>query len=573
MVEPLRRAGDPVGAARDVASLALRTAGRTVRTGARMPVTIADVLPRQATATARALLDLHPRRTQRRVWAGQGHAHIEVRGLTGSGARHQRLAAKLRRALSAVPGVEWAEINAVTGHVVVAFDERRVDVAALLETVQAVEQAQGTGEEDFPWERPVHPSDTTPIAAAAVELVADCVAAATAVVGSAARMPALPRPVRVGLVLADLQPQLRRTLNRRVGPLSTEVLMSLSYAAVLGLSQRPVGPAIDAVHRAQVLLEVLARRAVWEAREPELCTPGTLPQVAPVPAPRQGPPLRGPVEAWTERLGPATLAGSAAVLALLRDGGRAGDIVLAALPRAARLGREAFAATAATDLAGRGIVPLDPSAYRRLDCVSAILIDSSLLSAGLTSDQSEDQQQAVLASALLDAARASGARVVLTDDATRDDRVAELLARADEVLSDDESLTGAVRRLQDKGEGVLLVSGAADEALAAADVGVAPMGTGGAVCWSADLLCGPSLEDAWRVLQVTAAARPLSEEVVRLTQASSALSAVLALTGRPRRIADRYASAPVHVAALAGLARGTWAARQAARRPPPAAPS
>ena len=155
--------------------------------------------------------------------------------------------------------------------------------------------------------------------------------------------------------------------------------MSLTYAGVLGLSQRPIGPAIDMVRQAELLGEVLARRAVWSRREPELCrTPEGLPHEPRAAAPAVPSPP-GPLESWADRLGPGSLAGALGVLLLTREPRRAADAILAAVPRAARLGRESFAATAARRLARRGVVTLDASAYRRLDRLSAIVVDSDVL--------------------------------------------------------------------------------------------------------------------------------------------------------------------------------------------------
>jgi cation-transporting P-type ATPase I len=544
---------------------------------ARQGGSAAVTLSRQTVWLGRALLDAHPRRTRRRVWQGHGHAHIEVRGLTGTPPRVRAVARDVRGALSGLAGVHWAEVNAVTGHVVVAFDEHRIDVGRLLGAVRVAEGAQGTREEGFPWE-PIHPSDGTPLAATVVELTADCVACTTAIIGRALGSPALPRGVRVALILADLQPQLRRHLIARIGPVSTDLVMALVYAAVLGLSQRPLGPAIDAIHRGQLVAEALSRRSVWQRREPEVCrTPEALPDQAPGPVPRPGPLPPGPLEAWTELLGPGSLAGAAAVLVSTRDLRRAADTVLAVVPRAARLGRESFAATASRRLARHGIVPLDAAAYRRLDRISAIVLDSEVLCPDrpqILHDQGVDRdlphrapvdaELAPLAEALVDAAIETGARVLLTKDAVP----AHLMARVNETLPGDQPLASHVRRLQEAGHGVLCVSATAEEALAAADVGVGILGHRPAVPWTADLLCGPGLEGAWRVLLVLAAARPLTKRVVRLAQTASGLGTVLAVVGG-RRLGGRYALAPVHAAALVGLFEGARAAHKATRRRPP----
>ena len=593
--------------------------------------------PRHAVGLAKALTDLHPRRTHRRVWENHGHAQIEVRGLSGDGRRHRRVAAGVRQALNGLSGVRWAEINAITGQVLVAFDEGRVDVGTLLDTVRAVEAAQGTRKEEFSWDRPVHPSDETPLGAAAVQLAADYVAVTAAIAGRVVRVPPLPRTVRVTLTLLDLQPALRQRLRAHIGPVGTDVIMSLAYAGVSGLSQRPLAPAVDAIYRMELMAEVLARRAVWRRREPELCCmPESLPSHAPVRQPRPAPFPKGPLESWADTLGPGSLAGATTVLFLTKEPRRAADTILAAVPRAARLGRESFAATAARRLSRRGVVPLDASAYRRLDRVSAIVVDSSVLCTDrpeiLTAEGEHDDVRAVwragnrmlrdrtmaelqqgttltdgrlrlqrdprvknappgvvplvlrqgnrrlgglcvggelapLADALLDAARETGARVLTTEHAV----VAEQLPQTDEVLSGVEPLAAHVRRLQQEGHGVLCITGTAEEALDAADVGVGVLPEGGGCsAWSADLLCGPGLEDAWRLLGVMSAARPLTQRVVHVAQAATALGTLLALVGGRRRSGRTHALAPVHTSALLGLYQGARAARSATRRGSPA---
>src|SRR3989442_1129108 len=124
------------------------------------------------------------------------------------------------RLLTAGPAaVRWAEVNAVTGQVLVAFEEGRVNVGGLLETVRGVEEAQGTREENFSWSRPVHPGDPTPVAAATVELAADCLSVATALGARMMRLPRVPRALRVAQALLELRPPVRRRLKHRSGPL------------------------------------------------------------------------------------------------------------------------------------------------------------------------------------------------------------------------------------------------------------------------------------------------------------------------------------------------------------------
>jgi cation-transporting ATPase I len=641
---PRRLAGEVVAvgsqltarAATEVAQMPVRTV-TTAADMARSGRSAVERAPRHAVGLAKALTDLHPRRTHRRVWEDHGHAQIEVRGLSGDGPQHRRLAAQVRRALNGLSGVRWAEINAITGQVLVAFDEGRVDVGTFLDTVHAVEAAQGTRQEDFPWDRPVHPSDETPLGAAAVQLAADYVALTAAVAGRVVRVPPLPRGVRVALTVLDLQPELRRRLRAQIGPVGTDVVMALAYAGVSGLSQRPLTPVVDALYRTELMAEVLARRSVWKRREPELySSPESFLDRAPPRRPRPGPLPKGPLETWADKLGPGSVVGAAGVLFLTKEPRRAADTILVAVPRAARLGRESFAATVARRLSHRGVVPLDASAYRRLDRVSAIVVDSSVLCTDrpqiLTAEGEHDDVRSVwraasrilqdrtmadldegapltdgklrlqrdprvkeaspgavplvlrkgnrrlgrlyvggglapLAEALLDAAREAGARVLTTEHAT----VRQLLPQTDEVLSASESLGAHVRRLQEEGHGVLCITGADEEALDAADVGVGLLAEAGRCStWSADLLCGPGLEDAWRILGAVAAARPLTQRVVNVAQAATALGTLLALVGGRRGGGKTHALAPVHTSALLGLYQGARAGRSATRRRAPA---
>ena len=620
--------GVPAAPARAATRLAGQATVAAARTGARA----AEPLTQRAAWTAKALADLHPYRVRRRVWVNGGHTGIEVRGLEGRGTRHQRIATSVQRRLTSLPGVSWASVNAVTGQVLVGFDEGQVDVASLLEAVRAVEEAHGTRDAGFTWSKPVHPADTTPAVAAAIELAADCVAVGIALVGKLTPLPPAPRAARAALALIDTQPRLHKALKRRLGPIETDVVLSLAAAAVQGVSHGPGTPAIDALYRMQLLRETLARRAVWLRRERELCGPE---QVAPTEVssrpPRPGPRPKGPIEQWSATLGPLTLGAAGTVLALTGDPGRAADAMIAAIPKAARFGREGYATTIGQRLAAYGVVPLNAGAYRRLDLVSAVVVDSAML----RTDRAEvlaaepvhgtdvaqlwrlagavvhgrrvadlDDGDALsdgevlleprpaqapgswryavlrrgrrigdvtvgaelhpLADGLLDAAQATGARVLLTEDAS----TAELLPRADEVLDSAHRLAEHVRRLQGEGNGVLVLTRTDDDATAVADVGVGLLG-GKTVCWSADLLCGPGLEDVIRLLHAARPARPVSEQAVRLAQASAALGGLLALVGGRRGGRNAHVSAPVYSAAFVALLSGRSAAMRALRLPLP----
>ena len=448
--------------------------------------------------------------------------------------------------------MRWAEVNAVTQQVLVAFDEDAVGLDMVLDTIEAVEEAHGTQAETFARSKPEIPGDRSAEYSAAAALASSLAGAGLAAAGRSSRLPLLPRAVRLPIVLAESQPRLRAAMENRLGNLSSDLVFHLATSAAYVATADPFPLVVDVAHRALTVVEARSRRLVWERREPELssyqspsvCAP-RLPRPVPLPA--------GPVEKTSERSSLAALTVAGGVLAWTRDPGKAADILLATVPKAARLGREGFAAMLGYELSRAGVIPMNASALRRLDRVSVVVIDSAVLSAGGEPDP--------LADALIGAARSGGGRVLLTEDPA----AADLLSWADDTVPADTDLSGLVRELQADGHGVLAVSACDDAALAAADVGVAVLGSP-RVCWSADFICGPGLTDAWRIMRSLEVARHVSERSARLALSGGALGALLATSGR--RDAGTWFP-PAHGAAGVAVLSGAISARWLARLPPP----
>jgi cation-transporting P-type ATPase I len=327
----------------------------------------------------------------RRVWQDDAadHAQIEVRGIGAAGA--PRLRAAVQQALEQLDGVEWAEVNALTSRVAVAFDGGSGTLDALVSAVEGVEGAFGirrrldehdADDWDHP-ERAEHPADVEPIHRAIAALAGGTLGLGWAVVGRAARLARVPVEL-TGLVSAvDHNPWLRARVVDLIGRRATETLLPLAGAAASGIAQGPVGIAIDLAHQSSVLAELRARRRVWEHREPEFyATHSDDPIDPPDLGPRPVPFPKGPVEQWSERISMASLAGFAATFLGTRDPRRAADAFLAGMPKAARLGREGFATQLGRTLAARGVVPLDGSALRRLDRIDTVVVDSDALLSG-----------------------------------------------------------------------------------------------------------------------------------------------------------------------------------------------
>ncbi|WP_425246328.1 HAD-IC family P-type ATPase [Streptomyces sp. NEAU-NA10] len=595
-----------------------------------------------------ALVDAGEGRSRRRVWTRPGRAHIEVRGLGGRGERHERLALEVTAALRGAPGVTWAEVNAALGHVVVATARHDLAVDALLELVEGVELAHGCGGEPFAGDRPHPPFDTTPAVLAGASLVADCLGLVAAAARRLTPLPVFPPVLRVPVVVAETQPRLRRLLEGRLGRAHAEMVLTVAHAFTHAMTAGVAPLVLDGVQRVWQLAEIRARQAVWHRLEAQLVgvagqgLPGQVPDRLPRPVPLPA----GPVERCGERTSLAALLGAAGAWAWARSPESAVQAILATVPKAAGMGREAFCAQLGRDLARHGVVPLDGGALRLLDRVSAVVIDSAVLctarprlmsatamdgldetalwaaaqtcladlplhalcgpgpwaAGGWRLERPADALRArpdapsglpldlrapdgrcagrvvvgcdldPLADAVVTAARSGSRRLLLTEHVS----AAELLPWADQSLPPATPLHQQVRRLQQDGHAVLLVSSAEDRALAAADIGVAVLpahGTSAArgrgAWWSADLVCGGPAQ-IWRILSAVDAAHRVSLKSAHLSMGGSALGALIAAAGA-RRTVGGLTTSPVYAAAFLAQLGGVRAARGPARRPLPPA--
>ena len=368
------------GTATVTRAVAGATAGQTASRAAKN-------LPYRYVSALGSLADVGPSRGVRRVWTRHGRAHIEVKGMTGSGEQHRRIADDVTAALQRLKGVKWTQVNAVTQQVLLAFDEDRVDLEDILSVIKTVEEIHGTGDCDFSTGEgagctPEHPADDTPVAIMAVALMTDLAGLGVATTAQLLRVSLLPRSTRIPLLFADTYPRLRELLADRLGHQHAELLVSLATSTVNAASGGPGPLAVDSLQHAVRLVERLSRQAVWRRREQELVRDGQgLAREAHEHTPRPAPLPQGPVERLGERSSVASLFGAGGALAFTRDPGRASDLMLATMPKAGRQGREAFAAALGWELARRGVVPMDGTALRRLDRIDTVVIDSSVLCA------------------------------------------------------------------------------------------------------------------------------------------------------------------------------------------------
>jgi cation-transporting ATPase I len=274
-------------------------------------------------------------------------------------------------------------VNAVAGRVIVAFDPEGPSTEDLLGVIEGVEEAHDVHNERFSHERPDHPGDIEPIRRQGIAIGADVVALSGGVLGQLLRAAPIPAELGSLVAFAENEPRFRRFLEQHLGVALTDLGLGVTSAFVQSLSHGPLSLVTDITHRANQLGELRAMRQAWERREADLCDEPRDEPLDAVTLPRREAPLgAGPVEGYADVSGALSVAGAAAALVATRSPRRAGGIVTAAVPKAARHGRDAFAARLGRELAARDVIVLDSGALRRLDRVDVVVLDAAVLTTG-----------------------------------------------------------------------------------------------------------------------------------------------------------------------------------------------
>ena len=323
----------------------------------------------------------YPGRSRRRSWEGSQRVHIEVRGLNGP--EGAGVAEAVERALTEVPGVDWAHTDLVLHRVVAAGAD--LSREQLVEVIEAVEAVYGVSTSRFPLDASEHPGDREPLVRHALALGADVAGLGLGIVGRVLRATPLPVEAASVVTLVDNEPRIRHFLESHLGTPTADLGLAVTNAIGQSLSQGPLGLVVDGTHRVNLVLETVARRAAFARAEGQRWAdePVRSDLPGPLPAPDRPPRVPdGPVEFYSDRASLAGLGMGAATFAATRSPRRATAVVLAAIPKAARLGREAFAAHLDRMLCGRDLLVLNAEALRRLDRVDTVVIDGALLTDG-----------------------------------------------------------------------------------------------------------------------------------------------------------------------------------------------
>ena len=483
----------------------------------------------------------HERVTARASRVGR-HLHVRLRRVWPDQAG--RFLAALTDALADLP-VAWVDARLLEGTLVVALEEDGWE-RAVVGAVEAAERKAGIEINPFPEHRHGTPVEDEPLLRAAVEVGADVFSFGLGLTLRALRVPRLPIEVDVEALAALVQnvPGLRRTLARWVGRATAEVGAGAAAALAQGLAQNILGPVVGCAYHTLRLGELRARQEAWLEAEPHLYGPDAATSGPLEPPERPVPRPPGPVERYAEMTWVASLGTFVATLPLTGNAERALSVLASGAPKAARLGREAFASHLGRDLGRRRIVVLRPGSLRLLDQIDTVVVDGGLWAG----------EEAV---ALARAAAANGLDLRVAGPPPR----RRPGAAAPPVVSLADGV-GEIRRLQIAERVVATVGRPSFGPLSAGDVALGVTGRDGRAPDGSDIICVGGLADATRVLRACLPARQASRESVRLSLAGAVVGSLLATAPVVGARLPRVLTA-IDAAALVAVGNSVRHARQA----------
>ncbi len=191
---------------------------------------------------------------------------IPVRGLD----RDPGLARRLVELLRSRAGVRaWA--NPLTVHVLVEYDERKVDLRELLAKVVEVELPDLPGED-----RPAHPLDPAPLRQSITRTIGAVLGlgflAVRRLFGLLPNQGRVRTAATVSGILGLLRsfPAIRNGLRQLLGPDAADLIFSSTSIVTLTFASSPLGLALTGFEGLILLNEVLNRRSAWKRYEERL---------------------------------------------------------------------------------------------------------------------------------------------------------------------------------------------------------------------------------------------------------------------------------------------------------------
>lgn len=525
---------------------------------------------------------------------------IEVRGLSGPDA--DAIAGEVLASVRAVPGVIDAVINRSVARIVVTVEPASPprNLAAVVADAERRARTRSTRQHPL-----TLPGDDALLLARMFSAAAATAGLGLSLAGATMRLPGLPNLVSVAPTLAEQVPGIRHRLVRRLGNEGTDLLLTVLNATANVLTVSPTAAAAEAASRALLADEAWTVRRAWHRREPDLAAQ----------SPDGGEPSRGttvfadgPGEEYANRAGWVGLSAAAVIGALSRSPTVAGAAALVSAPKPAKAAREAFGCAVTRGLiVHHDTVVVRPRSLRALDRVDAIVIDpralhsaelmvtrvrgvagsrrnaawraaqealeagvigpgwhpfSSITGAGGKGEALVSPLRDPFATAVVGAARRTGARVVSVDD----DGLRSLRQGFDSLYpaagSLDDALANIVSTLRLDGATVVFLTTSEMTVQHEADITIG-ITRGEGPPWGADLFV-PDLPAAWRILRAIPAAQAASTRGVRLSLSSSAIGALMLIPGVPG-----YGPDAVNTSVFAGLWTGFRSGRKVFEEPLP----
>ncbi len=327
------------------------------------------------------LLRKHFAPRERRIWLGNGRAHIELR--LGTVEELEQVATHLASSVRELRDVRWAEVHAPTRRAVIAFRPGAFERADLELLVAEAELRAGLASALF--SDAAHPADSEPSELLLIELVTEAIGL---FIGTGLKLSIVPASRLSGTIASVLAviratPRLRRFLDERLGVERADLALSLTVSVLTGFAQRPVSSLVGLVEKSIFVRELEAQRSLWARRESELCVETDGPPLKGSTRPDRPRPMpRGPIEEYADRAWAVSLGGFGLSFLTTRSVQRAFGALFGALPRPARLGRESYSGRLSRVLAARQLLVLDAEALRRLDRVDCLVLSGDLLPAG-----------------------------------------------------------------------------------------------------------------------------------------------------------------------------------------------
>lgn len=317
----------------------------------------------------------------RHVWAREDRLHIEVAGIHRPGT--ENAAEALRRRLLDLDGVRRVEINGHLGRVVLTHDPDVTDRHAVLATIAEAERADSLAQHGNPPAGARHPGNPGPGVRELAALGLNLAGAGYAFASRLLPIPSLQTVWPAVTALVDSTPRLRAVVEGTLGRPATDTIFAFTGVAGHVLARRPVGLLTDAGYRYLLRGEARARQLAWQRWEHATAVRPGVHEAGPMDYPARPAPLPdGPVEKIATASAALALTGYGTVRITTHSAERANAVLVAGVPRAAKVGREAFAGRAGRDFSQSGSLILEPDALRRMDRIDTTVLDSTVLLTG-----------------------------------------------------------------------------------------------------------------------------------------------------------------------------------------------